>query len=174
MFDAPPASIALPGLFTPARHDGRLLLDGGLVNPVPVSVARAMGADVVIAVDLNADLLTRHTTSTGKAASRLVAESGASKVLARLQASIASILPGEDGGPASPSMLDVLSASINIMQVRVTRSRLAGDPPDVLLAPRLSGIELLDFHRGKEAIAEGARVAEDRLREIEELLGAHR
>jgi NTE family protein len=174
VFDAVRASIALPGLFTPVRHDGRFVVDGGLVNPVPVSLARAMGADVVVAVDLNADLIGRHTTASGLAASRSFAEGVTGKMLARLQQGIASLLPGDDGADSVPSMLDVLSASINIMQVRVTRSRLAGDPADVLLAPRLSKLELLDFHRGTEAISAGMHAAEDALPQIEELLGAAR
>jgi len=73
--DAVRASMALPGLFTPAQRDGRLLVDGGLVNPVPVSLARAMGADIVIAVDLNADILGRHLRGPGaNGAARLPAE----------------------------------------------------------------------------------------------------
>lgn len=174
VFDAVRASIALPGLFTPARHDGRYVIDGGLVNPVPVSLARAMGADVVVAVDLNADLIGRHTTAGGKTASRPVSEGITGKMLARLQQGIASILPGDVSNANAPSMLDVLSASINIMQVRITRSRLAGEPADVLLTPRLSNLELLDFHRGNEAIAAGAQAAEDALSDIEAMLGAAR
>ena len=174
VFDAVRASIALPGLFTPARHDGRYVIDGGLVNPVPVSLARAMGADVVVAVDLNADLVGRHTNAGGRTASRPVSEGIAGKMLARLQQGIASILPGEVSSASGPSMLDVLSASINIMQVRITRSRLAGEPADVLLTPRLSNLELLDFHRGNDAIAAGAQAAEDALSDIEAILGAER
>lgn len=174
VFDAVRASIALPGLFTPARHDGRYVVDGGLVNPVPVSLARAMGAEVVVAVDLNADLIGRHTTAGGKTASKPVTEGITGKMLQRLQQGISSIFPGEDDGASAPSMLDVISASINIMQVRVTRSRLAGDPADVLLTPRLSRLELLDYHRGAEAISAGAHATEDALSAIEELLGTAR
>ena len=58
--DAVRASIALPGLFAPVLYEGMVLVDGGLVNPVPVSLACAMGADVLIAVDLSSDILGRH------------------------------------------------------------------------------------------------------------------
>lgn len=174
VFDAVRASIALPGLFTPARHDGRFVVDGALVNPVPVSLARAMGADVVVAVDLNAELIGHHTTAGGKTASRPVTEGLTGKMFARLQHGFASIFPGDNGNESTPSMLDVLSASINIMQVRITRSRLAGEPADVLLTPRLSNLALLDFHRGTDAIAAGAQAAEDALSDIETLLGATR
>jgi NTE family protein len=114
------ASLAMPGLFTPVRSTDGTLVDGALVNPVPVSLARAMGADVVIAVDLSAGIVGRAP-------------------------------------PRPPSMLNVVATSLDIMQVRITRSRMAGEPPDVIVAPRLAGVGLLDFHRADEAIREGER-----------------
>lgn len=126
------ASIALPGLFTPCEYEGRLLVDGGLVNPVPVSLARAMGADIVIAVDLSSDLVGRHMKD-------------ARRVKRRGQV---------------PSLIEVMTGSLNIMSVRITRSRLAGEPADVVIAPRLGQLGLLDYHRAAEAIAEGRDVAE--------------
>ncbi len=153
------ASIALPGLFTPALRDGRVLVDGALVNPVPVSLARAMGADLVIAVDLSSDVLGRRQ--------RAEPESEApaaeiSKWRRKLQERLSSLIPPrtDDAAPKLPSILEVVAASINIMQVRVSRSRMAGDPPDAIVAPRLAHLGLLDFHRAKEAIEEGARAVE--------------
>jgi NTE family protein len=134
VLDAVRASIAMPGLFTPFEQDGRLLVDGGLVNPVPVSLCRALGADVVIAVDLNWDLLGRR---------RYLAP---------------------PAGEAS--MLDVLTASLNIMQVRITRSRLAGEPADAVIRPKLADLALMDFHRAATSIAEGERAATQALPEI--------
>jgi NTE family protein len=135
--DAVRASIALPGMFTPALQDGRWLVDGALVNPVPVSLARAMGADIVIAVDLNTDFARRQLTS---------------------------------AAPLSPpSMLEVITSSINVMQSRIARSRLAGEPPEVVITPRLGDIGLLDFHRGAEAIAHGERAAAAVLPALKEL-----
>jgi NTE family protein len=168
LFESVRASISLPGLFTPAQREGRLLVDGGLVNPVPVSLARALGADVVIAVDLNADLVSRHeSTISGDddAAKRPPAT-----LLERIQARIASVLTSGNKDEA-PSLLDVLSASINIMQVRVTRSRLAGEPADVVIAPRLGRLALMDFHRADEAIEEGRRAAERELSDLKSLIG---
>jgi NTE family protein len=110
----------MPGLFTPVRSTEGTLVDGALVNPVPVSLARAMGADVVIAVDLSAGIVGRAP-------------------------------------PRPPSMLNVVATSLDIMQVRITRSRMAGEPPDLIVAPRLAGVGLLDFHRADEAIREGER-----------------
>ncbi len=141
------ASIALPGLFKPVLADGRLLVDGGLVNPVPVSLCRALGADIVIAVDLGSDRIGRlHAgPSDEPAPSSWWRRMGPRAADARL-----------------PSLVDTLSASVHIMQVRIARSRMAGEPPDVAVAPRLAHLGLMDYHRGVEAIAEG-RAAVDRL-----------
>ncbi|RME95730.1 MAG: patatin-like phospholipase RssA [Verrucomicrobia bacterium] len=152
------ASIALPGLFTPVRREGAILVDGGLVNPVPVSLARAMGAEVVIAVDLGADALGRLQ----RPPPALQVPAGeVGEWLRKLQEKLGSLVAGDNPEEARmPSLLDVLSASINIMQVRISRSRLAGDPPDLLIAPRLAHFGLLDFHRAAEAIEEGRRAVE--------------
>lgn len=157
--DAVRASIAMPGLFTPAERNGRLLVDGGLVNPVPVSLCRYMGADIVIAVDLGADL-------TGRAMRReeiLTDEDNQRNWLQRLRDSIGL----GASASATPSMMSVMSSSINIMQVRIARSRLAGEPADVLLTPMLSGLGLMDYHRGPEAIAEGRAAVERMLPALE-------
>lgn len=136
------ASLALPGLFSPVARDDRLLVDGGLVNPVPVSLARALGADVVIAVDLGSDIVGKAlrpqngSTASGWAG-RLLTTLG----LGRLK--------------DMPPVTSILATSIHIMQTRIARSRLAGDPADVLLAPRLAQLALMDYHRAPEAIAEG-------------------
>jgi NTE family protein len=156
--DAVRASIALPGLFTPLRWEGALLVDGGLVNPVPVSLARAMGADIVIAVDLGSDILGRRFRADlqPRAPARPVPD-----WMHRLQENLGALAPGKSpDAPAMPSMFDVLSACMDIVQVRIARSRMAGEPPDVVVAPRLARLRLLDFHRAKEAIEEGHRAVE--------------
>lgn len=161
MSDVVRASIALPGLFTPARHEGAWLVDGGLVNPVPVSLCRAMGADVVIAVDLNSDLLGRHLKPARKADGRAAAEAPHDSVLARIQAGMSQLgFSNGNAAEATPAMLEVLASSINIMQVLITRSRLAGDPADVLVMPRLADLGLMEFHRASVAIDAGRRAAE--------------
>lgn len=170
------ASIALPGLFTPVVHEGRLLVDGGLVNPVPSTLARAMGADIVIAVDLNADLLQRHmrplgvvaTEAAGDAQPPQVVEAQSAAWISRLQSGLRSWMPSASSASASagadavqiPSLLDVVMTSVNIMQMRITRSRMAGDPPELVIAPRLSHLGLLDFHRAKEAMEQGYAAAQ--------------
>jgi NTE family protein len=152
------ASIALPALFAPALHEGRILVDGALVNPVPVSLGRAMGAEILIAVDLSSDLVGRRLRDDDA----LEAPAGqVAEWVRRLQDRLGLGRPaGEAGVPAAPSMLDVVATSLNIMQVRITRSRMAGDPPDVVVAPRLAHLGLLDFHRAGEAIDEGRRAAQ--------------
>ena len=179
------ASMSLPGMFTPVHHNGRWLVDGGLVNPVPVSLCRAMGAQRVIAVSLNGDLLGRHFRRGGTGSRQRAAERSDPNWVDRLAAGIrahapwlkmppipqmpplpqipyfqqmAQFRPGARGTPATepgPGLMQVTANSINIMQDRITRSRMAGDPPDLLVSPRLAQIGLLEFDRAEEAIAEG-------------------
>lgn len=169
--DAVRASIALPGLFTPVQRDGSWLVDGGLVNPVPVSLCRAMGADRVIAVDLNADLLGRHLKPPSARVSRQIpppeSETLADTVMARIQTTMAQLGLDQDDGPRPPAMLDVLASSINIMQVLITRSRLAGEPADVLVTPRLAELGLLEFHRASLAIEVGRHAVESVLPQLQ-------
>lgn len=161
--DAVRASIALPGIFKPIAADGDFLVDGGLVNPVPVSLARALGADVVIAVDLNSDLMGRYLERSSETAPEPDATSAAVTDLSlkqRLQARLGHWRSQHQAASeklSEPSMFSVLASSLNIMQVRIARSRMAGDPPDVLITPRLAHMSLYDFHRGEEAIIEGRR-----------------
>lgn len=160
--DAVRASIAMPGLFTPAVHDGRLLVDGALVNPVPVSLCRALGADLVIAVDLGSD-------RPGRAPAAPDSEPGwTQKLLSGL--GLASAAPPQE--EALPSLLEVLAGSLQIMQVRIARSRLAGEPADVMLAPRLGHFRAMDYHRGAEAMTEGHAEVERMLPAIRHALGA--
>jgi NTE family protein len=163
VIDAVRASIALPGLLTPAVRDGRLLVDGGLVNPVPVSLCRAMGAEIVIAVDLNWDLVGRRH--------KIANDAATPPGPGWLDAWFAKFRDaGAAGTTETPSMLDVLTTSLNIMQVRITQSRLAGEPADVMIRPRLSGIAAMDYHRGAAAIAEGERAGVQALPLIADLI----
>jgi len=158
VLDAVRASIALPGLFTPVLHDELILVDGGLVNPVPVSLGRAMGADILIAVDLNSDALSRHVNHNIE---KVRTENNGNEWVKKLKDGLGFIMPDSTSKEVElPSMLDVLATSINIMQIRITRSRLAGEPPDFIVAPKLADIGLLDFHRAKESIEEGKRAVQ--------------
>ncbi|THF62462.1 patatin-like phospholipase RssA [Pseudothauera rhizosphaerae] len=153
--DAVRASIALPGLISPTVHDGRVLVDGGLVNPVPVSLCRAMGADVVIAVDLGSDLVGRARRRQPK--HELPADTWSQRLLAMV-----GLGNGNDAAtePDLPSLATILTTSINIMQMRIARSRLAGEPADVLITPRVAQLGIMDFDHATEAIAEGRAAAE--------------
>lgn len=158
--DAVRASLALPALLSPVQHQGRLLVDGGLVNPVPVSLARAMEADLVIAVELASDFGRSLRPPPNVEPTR-----SSPDWLRRIQSSVSSLLPGSTAAtPATaslPSMLTVLSTSLDIMQTRISRSRMAGDPPDAILRPRVAQIGILDFHRAAEAIEAGRRAVQD-------------
>ena len=165
------ASIALPGILSPASIDGKWLVDGGLSNPVPVSVCRALGAEVIIAVNLNGDLLGRRFASEPSAEMTLpsrVPSDFLDRILNELPAPLceqgAQIAPRLlPQGPSTPGYFDVLSNCINIMQDHITRARLAGEPPHVMLVPRLRDIGLMEFNRAKEAIAEGRHCVEQAL-----------
>jgi NTE family protein len=172
VFEAVRASISLPGLFTPVERNGDLLVDGGLVNPVPVSMCRALGAQVVIAVDLNADLLSAiHRDKATTAVISAAPDDEPDSLLERIQQRLSAALSLDRKDHDTPSVVDVVTASINIMQVRITRSRLAGEPADALITPRLAEFALLDFHRAKEAIGEGEAAAERAMPQIKSLLG---
>ncbi len=175
VIDAVRASAALPGLFTPARREEGLLVDGALVNPVPVSLCRAMGADLVIAVDLNSDLIGRRfKPDEAPEAGEAAAPGALASVLSKLPLGLGGARGGAPETPDMPSIFDVLSMSLNIMQVRITRSRLAGEPADVLIRPRLADFALMDYHRASIAIDEGERAARRALPELRDLVGRTR
>ncbi|WP_395710328.1 patatin-like phospholipase family protein [Reyranella sp.] len=163
------ASIALPGIFSPVLANGKWLLDGGLSNPVPVSVCRALGADVIIAVNLNGELLGRRFTEPEPPETprpSLVSSEALRRVLGQFP--LPGRRPAANGetpspGVAPPGYFDVLASAINIMQDHITRTRLAGEPPHVMLVPRLRTIGLMEFNRAAEAIAEGRACVEQAL-----------
>jgi len=183
IIEAVRASISIPGIFTPVRNNGRILVDGGLVNPVPVSVAREMGADFVIAVDLSHGLvgtdrfLQDRTPELGTSYSKndnLQQTEKKNRILEALNNRLAAIdfsalswtKQSQDVEPL-PSIFDVITSSINIMEAQISATRLKADPPDLLIQPNLSHIKFLEFNRASEAIAEGQ--AETK-RQLDELL----
>ena len=170
------ASYALPGVFAPVRLGGRWLVDGVIVNPVPVAAGRALGARVVIAVNLNADMFGRGATIADHGSDLADAERwqesnrrrglrglfGAEQLLRRQML----------GTAGRPGIATVMMDAFNVMQDRITRSRLAGDPPDVLINPRLGHIGLFEFHRAEEAIALGNDATEKALEPVAEAIAA--
>ena len=170
------ASLALPGLFMPARVRGRWLMDGGLVNPVPVSACRAFGAEIVIAVNLNDDLLRKapklvHAVPKGQKFWREALDGPTSEIPAAMKDGNGTIVERLLGvGSDTPGYFDVVFGSIDIMQNLITRSRMAGEPPDIMLTPKSNGIGLLDFNRSGEAIEEGRRCVHRMLPALREVL----
>lgn len=172
------ASIALPGILTPVARDSLWLVDGGLVNPVPVSLCRAMGADIILAVNLNGDLVGRHTGGNmpeTKAEPDEPTEDVEADFLDRISSNIKEkaqplIDQWFNQDSKIPGVFDVMAASINIMQDRITRSRLAGEPADITFQPRLANLGLLEFDRSEEAISEGKDCVKRNLHNLEAVL----
>jgi NTE family protein len=168
------ASFALPGIFRPVKINGRWLIDGALVNPIPVSVCRALGARIVIAVNLNNDVIGKGGIIHDQ---EVFAEPAGPPEDAPLRGTngraaihlLHRQIFGRRGG--APGISAVMMDAINITQDRIARSRLAGDPPDVIIAPKVGPIGLFDFHRAGEAMAQGTAAAEKQIDEIRSLMG---
>ena len=142
---------------------------------MPVSAARAFGARLVIAVNLNADILGRGITSAGHGSDEHDAPRGhpaAARGLRAMFGAERALKRQFVGGAGRPGIPTVMVDAFNIMQDRITRARLAGDPPDVMISPRLGHVGWFDFHRAQEAIEVGARAAERALDEIGEAVAA--
>lgn len=174
LVDAVRASYALPGVFKPVRIGGRWMFDGALVNPIPVSVCRALGARYVIAVNLNFDILGRGAVVPSASmafdddddeAEHAIAEERPRGVRGMLRRQLFG------ASDCAPGISTVMVDALNIVQDRIARSRLAGDPPDAMISPRLHDMGLFDFHRANDMIARGAeatrRQLDDITREIE-------
>ncbi|MEO0972424.1 MAG: patatin-like phospholipase RssA [Pseudomonadota bacterium] len=190
MLEAVRTSSGLPGLFVPVLREGRWLIDGGVVNPVPVSLCHALGADLVIAVNLNTDGLDVHRRQREDRTVPSMAppseeggeedEKNENEILERLGELIGNLMPNQapsarEEKPAEPSLFDVMASTIAIMQDRITRSRMAGEPPVVQICPRLGGMQIMDFHKATPAIEEGERATDrvaDDLEYLKELLAA--
>jgi NTE family protein len=159
LVEAMRASFSLPGIFPPVKYEGRWLADGALVCPLPVAACRALGADMVIAINLNADIIGKSRrpgasvpTAAGFDLMQMLEDAGEKEKLSLMDSVTRRVFRRDYDGP---SIFGVMTSSLNIMQDRITRSRLAGDPPDVHIAPRLGHIGLLEFDRTEEAIREG-------------------
>jgi NTE family protein len=173
--DAMRASFALPGIFSPVLIGDRWLVDGALVNPVPVSTARALGAEIVIAANLSSDVFGHATTifSHGTATDVPVPAKETSpprRGLGKFFSAERTVKREFFGSPGRPGISTVMIDAFNIMQDRITRARLAGDPPDILITPRVAQIGLFDFHRADETIAHGVRAAERTIEAIQEAI----
>ena len=171
LVDAVRASYALPGIFKPVKINNRWLFDGALVNPIPVSVCRALGARYVIAVNLNFDILGRGAVLAHAEDARdgfdepedqmpeinPTAKNGVRALLQR------QVFGSKDG---APGISTVMVDAFNIVQDRIARSRLAGDPPDAMISPRLDDVGLFDFHRADDLIESGTAAVNRQLSDI--------
>jgi NTE family protein len=166
LLDAVRASCALPGLFTPVIRDNVVLVDGGLVNPVPVSMCRALGAEVVIAIDLSWGKLGPYRDR-----GRAVAPREVPGWLARLRPGWVEKKSKAEERPLIPSIFEVFSTALDVVEMRVARSRLSGDPADVLITPLLPDFATMDYHRAKEAINEGRAAVERMGPLLEQVMG---
>jgi len=168
--DAVRASFALPGVFPPVELNNRNLIDGALVNPVPVSACLALGSRMTIAVDLNSDMIGK-AAKPGAAYQTVLGfdifneNEVTPEDQRRFSGAITKRLFRRESN--SPSLFGVMVSSLNIIQDRLTRSRLAGDPPDVHLRPRIGHIGLLEFERAQEMIKEGEDCVERALPRLE-------
>ncbi|UFX48196.1 patatin-like phospholipase family protein [Bradyrhizobium sp. 41S5] len=180
--DAMRASYALPGIFAPVLIGDRWLVDGALVNPVPVSAARALGAEIVIAANLSSDVFAHSTTiynhGPSAAPEVTVAVTAEAEIepeppkrrFGRFFSAERTVKREFFGSASRPGISSVMVDAFNIMQDRITRARLAGDPPDMLISPRVGQIGWFDFHRADDLIAHGIRAAERSISAIEEAI----
>jgi NTE family protein len=158
------ASMAVPGFMAPQVVGGRRLMDGALTNPVPVSVAKALGADVVIAVALGGELSLNLAPDQGEPEGRVAADHLAQAM------GLHGTFP-EDADAEDPHLFDVLSRAMIIVQNFVTRIRLASEPADLLLIPDVRGVGLHEFHRADDAVQAGRDAVDDAVAEVSRLLG---
>jgi len=166
------ASMAMPGVFSPAMQGEGWLLDGGLVNPVPVSTCRALGANFIIAVNLNDSLvegrIEARSAGQGHNGLRVTQPPGLEdrfqKVPSSIQQRISKFTPRlQTPKPAAPGYFEVFESSINIMQEQITQGRLSAEPPNVVLVPRVAHVGLFEFKKAQEAIDEGRACVEEAL-----------
>jgi NTE family protein len=175
LIEAIRASIAVPGVFTPARCAGRVLVDGGLVDPVPVRAAREMGAEVVIAVDLNHDIVTHRLARPDAGENGKPIVHAMTRVLESLQQLESPMLvqfrEWLEREPL-PGIVDVMLASLYIMQARIAQATLQLDPPEVLIQPPLGAVRFLEFDQAGGIIEIGYRSAIERLSGVDAQVAA--
>jgi len=166
LIEAVRASIAVPGILTPVRFNGRVLVDGGLVNPVPVRAARAMGADFVIAVDLNHDIVTGRMSRHEPSAHARAYGNAVEHLLQRLRSSnspaLAQFTEWLRKEPL-PGIFEVLLGALSIMQAQITRTNFQQENPDLTIRPPLGATRFMDFDRAEEIIDIGYRSAVEEL-----------
>ena len=181
LIEALRATMSIPGIFAPARVKNRWLVDGGVVDPVPIGVARAMGADVIVAVDLNGGFVSRKkgkkrtVHAEKKPDSQHESKNELTKKLTDFYENAGSSfknrineLLGRER--STPDIIDTVISSIRIMENRITRMNLAVDPADILIQPRLGELKMLDFDHVEYVIEEGYLGIKEKVEDIKTLL----
>lgn len=159
------ASYALPGVFEPVICNGRVLVDGALVNPVPVSACRAHEQPLVVAVNLHYDLFGRATVIRHSAD---LPEMEGKQPDGRRTPLV--VKKGPRHRDVRLGVTGVMVEAFNIIQDRISRSRMAGDPPDLSLQPKLGHVGLTEFYRAAEAIEIGYEATKGQISELQRLL----
>ncbi|GAB6145211.1 patatin-like phospholipase family protein [Desulfocicer niacini] len=178
LFKALRASMSYPGLFAPVFHKGRWLIDGGVVDPVPVGVARAMGADIVIAVNLDSQLVSRRRQQKIEADTQIqpppVRNEFLKNLAARYEAAEKMIRERlelqKEKKQTPPGTRQVINAAIQLMQDRITRVNFAVNPPDILITPRLGDLKMLDYDQVEHSIEEGYLATRGKINDIRRLM----
>ena len=188
IIDALRATMSYPGLFSPVKLDGKWLIDGAVVDPVPVGIARAMGADVIVAVDLNARIVSPHrgglSSEKNKKNDSLFVEQTKKQELKRhpvidkisaYLGNIENLFKDKNNSlqqevVSTPEIIETVMAAIGIMQERNTRMNLVVDRPDILIQPRLGEMKMMNFDQVAHAIEEGYIGAQEKLEEILSIL----
>jgi NTE family protein len=172
------ASISVPGIFTPVHLNNKWLVDGGLVDPVPVGVAREMGADIVIAIDLNSGLSSGNLIDkSNKKTKTKTSPKERNEFITRIseqygiaERAVKKQISRWFSSSSKPSIIDVLGSSIGIMEEQITRINLAMDPPDILIQPRLGDLKMFDFDQAERSIHEGYTQAKYQIDNIKLIL----
>jgi len=157
------ASVSVPGVFTPVKRGDTWLVDGGLVDPIPVSVVKDMGADFVIAVDLNSDIVSPEQKKKNKVEKKPIPQKQRHEIIERIsseynnaeKAVISQFNKWFPPSPKSPSIIDIMGSSIGIMQTQISKINLEVDKPDILIQPRLGDLSMFDFDQAERSIKEG-------------------
>ena len=178
LFDAIRASIAIPMIFTPAQFEGRELVDGGLLAPVPIAATRQMRVDRVIAVDVNGpvpwanpglepraeEVEAGHGEDEDGEGPDDDAPEGLRERMASIWDSItASVTPARAGKNKSRGVMDLMSRSLDTMQAHMSRVQLAQDPPDLLIQLSRETATFYEFWRARELVDKGRAAAEKAL-----------
>ncbi len=186
------ASVAVPGILTPVKYNDCLLVDGALVNPVPVNIVKQMGADCVIAVDLNVNRASERAARRKKQTRRealkaFLMESnsssseklGSNQFIKKLQKYFKStdsairerLFQWLSSEEPLPNIFDIFGTSFSIMQERIATINALVNPPELTVKPQLGHLKFLDFDQAESTIREGYAATEPHIADIKKLIG---